>query len=259
MHSYLEAIIREKQAVVEQLRRSTHLQAVLQSDSLSQSKLSFESALKQPGLQVIAEIKRRSPSKGHFRDIQNPVELAKKYQDGGAAAISILTDAFGFGGELADLGQVADTVILPLLRKDFIIDPIQLAETALSGASAVLLIVSLIGEALPEYLELCNRLQLDALVEVHTESECQLAIDSGATMIGINNRNLTTFEVNTQTALCIKPLIPAGVVTIAESGIHSAEVACSYADAGFDAVLVGEFIVKSDDPAVTIHQCRGMV
>lgn len=259
MHSYLKTIIDKKRIIVDELLLSETLLQLLDSPYQIRIRPSFEMALLSSGLQVIAEVKRQSPSKGQFGNIHDPIALAKQYQSGGAAAISVLTDKAGFGGSLADLNRVAASIQLPILRKDFIINPIQLAETALSGASAVLLITSLIGKDLAVYLTLCEQLGLNALVEVHTKEECQLALDAGAKIIGINNRDLTTFKVDIQTAMLIKKMIPSDICTIAESGIQSVEVAQAYAQMGFDAVLVGEYLVKSADPAVIIQACRGLL
>jgi|GEM_PF-80044 len=217
----------------------------------------FYEALQQPGLSIIAEVKRRSPSKGVLAEIEDPVTLAKNYQQGGAAALSILTDEKFFGGKLQDLIDVTSEISsLPALRKDFVIDPIQIAEAALAGASAILAIVAVLGKKTEMILARAHSLQLDVLVEVHDEEELKIALDAGATIIGINNRNLKTFEVDLQTAFHLVDNIPRTILKVAESGINTPELARDYHQAGFDAVLMGEALVRSEDPKNFIRECR---
>lgn len=207
-------------------------------------KQSFKEAIR--GGAVIAEIKRRSPSKGKLADIPDPSALAKKYVEGGAKAISVLTDS-DFGGSGEDLKAVKSVSLV--LRKDFILDPAQIKETVQMGADAVLLIVMLLQEKTKEMVALCKSVGLDALVEVHDEEELKIALDAGAEIIGINTRNLKTFEMDKELPAKLLPLIPQGVVKVAESGIKTPEEAAHFFRMGFDAVLVGETLVKESDPA----------
>lgn len=219
---------------------------------------SFKSALKGNQLAVIAEIKRKSPSKGALADITDPLALASTYQEHGASAISILTDTPFFGGGLADLQQVAThlaTCKIPLLRKDFMIDNIQLAEARLAGADAVLAIVAILGHKTKALLNDAKALGLDVLVEVHDEAELDLALSIGAEIIGINNRNLQTMTIDTKQALRLVDRIPNDIVKVAESGILVTSLAKQYRQAGFDAVLIGEALVKSENPGAFIREC----
>lgn len=255
MHDYLQKIIEHKYREVDALKKAIAQDAnhPLRHPQKRKTPARFLNALKQTGLSVIAEIKRRSPSKSHLADIQDPVELAAHYVQGGARAISVLTDAFGFGGELADLVAIRDRFPqVPILRKDFIVDAIQLHESVLAGADAVLFIVAVLGDRTGALLAQAKALGLDVLVEVHTQDELNVALACGADLIGINNRNLSTFEVDTQNAFDLRAHIPDTIVTVAESGIHHALTAKRYDQAGFDAVLVGESLVKSNAPSDVI-------
>ncbi len=217
-------------------------------------RFSFEDALKKPGLSVIAEIKRKSPSVGKICKMLNPTKLALDYVEAGASAISVLTDK-DFGGSLEDLKQVSLVAKVPLLRKDFIFAPIQLAEAALHGASAVLLIVRILGKQLKSMILLAEQLGLESLVEVHDENELKIALEAEAKIIGINHRNLDTFLIDF-TVSKLRKKIPTHIITVAESGIRTREQAKQMEDLGFDAVLVGEALVRSQDPKKLIEQMR---
>ena len=240
--AYLDNIIAKKQQEVARLKSS---------------QLSFKKALKGNTLKIIGEIKRRSPSKGHFGEIADPVELAQKYAAGGAAAISILTDE-GFGGTIEDLAQVSSALPkTPILRKDFLIDPIQIKEAAAAGATAVLLIVTVLGNKTAEMVKAVHEHGLEALVEIFNEEELKIAIDAGAEVIAVNNRNLKTFEVNLAVCERIAPLIPDSVVKVAASGMFTVEDVRRMKKAGYDAVLIGEALVKAPDPKRFIEEiCR---
>ncbi len=206
-------------------------------------------ALHASGVGVIAEIKRRSPSRGRLAEVADPGKLAACYEDGGARAISVLTEERHFGGSLADLATVRAAVDIPLLRKDFVISPYQVHEARAYGADMVLLIVAILEQ--PVLLGLLERvwsLGMVGLVEVHTEEEASRALQAGATVIGINARNLATFEVDRRTFGRIAPGLPSGTVTVAESGVRGPADLLAYAGAGADAVLVGEGLVTSGDP-----------
>ncbi|QJA05868.1 indole-3-glycerol phosphate synthase TrpC [Thermosulfurimonas marina] len=198
---------------------------------------------------IIAEIKRASPSKGLLAPEFDPLRLARAYQRGGAAALSVITDEPFFQGSLEYLAAVRAEVDLPLLRKDFILDPVQIEEARAFGADAVLLIVSaLTVEDLRELLAYARRLSLSALVEVHDEEELETALWAGAQVIGINNRNLRTFEVSVETTLRLLPRIPPGRVVVSESGLSHPETLEPLARAGVAAFLIGEALVTAPDP-----------
>ncbi len=208
-----------------------------------------EAALRRPGVHVIAEVKRASPSKGPLAAIADPAALARDYEAGGAALISVLTEQRRFNGSLADLRAVARAVETPLLRKDFVVSSYQLWEARAFGASAVLLIVAALPqEALVSLVERARSLGLMPLVEVHDEDETDRALDAGATVVGVNARNLKTLEVDRDTFARLAPRIPSDVVKIAESGIRGPHDLLAYAGAGAGAVLVGESLVRGRNP-----------
>ena len=209
------------------------------------------------GVAVIAEIKRRSPSKGDLAPDLDPGVLAKAYQAGGATCLSVLTDSEFFGGSVDDLVEAAGATGLPVLRKDFTVGPRDVCDARLMGADAVLLIAAALSlSELPELLALALDLGLDALVEVHDELELRRALAAGATLIGVNQRDLTTFEVDTRRAERVVGAIPDGVVKVAESGIRGPGDARRLGRAGFDAILVGESLVRSGDPTTAVRELR---
>jgi indole-3-glycerol phosphate synthase len=206
-------------------------------------------ALRAPGVGVIAEIKRRSPSKGPLAEITEPAELAAQYQAGGARVISVLTEQRRFGGSLADLDAVRVAASIPLLRKDFIVSSYQVHEARAHGADLVLLIVAALPQnALIGLRERIESLGMTALVEVHDEEEASRALDAGARVIGVNARNLKTLQVDRAVFERIAPGLPSGIVKVAESGVRDAHDLITYASAGADAVLVGEGLVTSGNP-----------
>jgi indole-3-glycerol phosphate synthase len=209
-------------------------------------------------LAVIAEIKRRSPAKGALNVDLDPVALARSYEDGGASCLSVLTDRQFFGGCPNDLCMARDATTVPVLRKDFTVGARDVCDARLMGADCVLLIVAALdpGE-LRELHALAQQLGLDALCEIHDEDEFELAIDAGATLIGVNQRDLTTFEVDHDRAVRMAGLMPDGVVKVAESGVRDADDAAALRDAGYHAVLVGESLVTAADPASAIRALRG--
>ncbi len=219
---------------------------------------SFSQALALPGLSLIAEVKRRSPSEGLIREV-DPVEAARAYERGGARAISVLTEPHRFGGSLEDLKRVRQAVELPLLRKDFVVDPFMLEEARAYGASAALLIVALLGELTGAYLERANALGLEALVEVHTERELELALESGAEILGINNRDLVSLRVDLATAPRLGRLARErgfrGLL-VAESGYARREDLKGL-EGLFDAVLVGTSLMKRPDLAEAVRELVG--
>lgn len=211
-------------------------------------------AFRAPGLSVIAEVKRKSPSKGALAEIADPAELAADYEAGGAAAISVLTEQRRFAGSLADLDAVRARVAIPVLRKEFIVTEYQLVEARVHGADLALLIVaSLDDDQLRRLHDRAVELGLTPLVEVHDEAEIERAVAVGARLVGVNNRNLKTLAVDPATFARLAPLVPEGVCRVNESGITGpADVAASRA-AGADVVLVGEALVTGDDPAAAVQ------
>jgi indole-3-glycerol phosphate synthase len=248
--------VREDLALRERQRSLAQLQAAV---AALPAALPVLPALRAPGLSVIAEVKRASPSKGHLASIDDPAALARSYAAGGAAAISVLTEQRRFGGSLADLAAVRAAVPTPLLRKDFVVTEYQLWEGRAAGADLALLIVAALTQAeLEHLLAVAGELGLTALVETHTPIEIRRAVDAGAELIGVNNRNLKTLEVDLGCFERLAPLLPPGVVTVAESGILTVADAARMAAAGADAVLVGEALVKDGDPAAAIASFRAL-
>lgn len=203
-----------------------------------------------PGINIIAEIKRASPSKGTIRDDVSPAWMAQQYEAGGAAAISVLTEEDRFRGSLDDLREVRRAVRLPLLRKDFIFDEFQLYEAAAAGADALLLIVAALeAEQLAQLVRITEEvLRMDALVEVHTRDELMKAAQSGATLVGVNNRNLRTFEVSLDTSVELARLAPPGLTLISESGLRSNDDLRRLRALGYKGFLVGETLMRAPEP-----------
>jgi indole-3-glycerol phosphate synthase len=209
------------------------------------------------GLAVIAEIKRRSPSKGDLNASLDPRALARTYERGGASCLSVLTDDEFFGGSPADLRAARQGCSLPVLRKDFTVSPLDLADARLMGADCVLLIAAVLDAAeLADLHGVATELGLDVLVEIHDEPELEGALAAGATLIGVNQRDLTTFEVDHERAVRMAGVIPDDVVKVAESGVRGGDDARALRDAGYHAILVGETLVTSDDPAAAIAELR---
>ena len=211
--------------------------------------LDVMAALREPGIGVIAEVKRASPSAGSLATIADPAKLARAYEDGGARIISVLTEERRFCGSLDDLDAVRAAVSVPVLRKDFVVQPYQIHEARAHGADMLLLIVAALEQAaLASMLDRTESLGMTALVEVHTEQEADRALKAGANVIGVNARDLTTLEVDRDCFARIAPGLPSNVIRIAESGVRGTADLLAYAGAGADAVLVGEGLVKSGDP-----------
>ena len=214
-----------------------------------------EAVLRQDGVCVIAEVKRSSPSKGVLAEIADPAKLAMEYESGGAHCISVLTEQRRFGGSLADLAAVRAAVDIPVLRKDFIVSSYQLWEARAYGADIALLIVAALEQdALVSLVERARTIGLTPLVEVHDEDEVARALDAGATVIGVNVRNLKTLEVDRGVFARVAPSIPDSCVRIAESGVRGPHDLLAYAHAGADAVLVGESLVIGGDPRTAVHE-----
>jgi indole-3-glycerol phosphate synthase len=208
-----------------------------------------------PHLAVIAEIKRRSPSKGELLAGLDPTEFAQHYQRGGASCLSVLTDEHHFGGSPSDLQVARKACDVPVLRKDFTVDARDVCDARIMGADCVLLIAAALSAGqLNEYLSLARHIDIDVLVEVHDEKELSIAIDAGATMVGVNQRDLVTFQVDHDRAVRMGELIPSGLIKVAESGVRGRADAESLRRAGYDAVLVGEHLVTSNDPAQAVTE-----
>ncbi len=265
MTNQLEPIIAHKQQSVAALQKLLQQQPehtiakALRGEIACNPAKNFKQALRQSKPAVIAEIKRRSPSNGALAPIPDPIALAKTYLAGGANALSILTEEMFFDGKLDDLISVATALqqqTIPILRKDFIIDEIQIAESIVAGADAILCVIAALGEKAKIILARARALGIAVLVEVIDREELTMALDYGAEIIGVNNRNLKTFVVDTQRALELVDAIPAPIIKVAASGIHDPLIAQEYYRAGFDAVLIGEALVKSTDPAAFIRACH---
>ena len=202
---------------------------------------------------IIAEIKKASPSKGLLSSDFSPSRIAKQYELGGAAALSVLTDVHFFQGHLADLVEARSAVKIPVLRKDFTLDEFHIVEAAASGADAILLIAAILTPTeLRRFRELAATFEMDVLVEVHDAQELTIALDSGAEILGVNNRNLHTFEVKLETSVELASRIPANILKVSESGIHSNSDLKLLHAAGYQAFLVGEHLMKSGDPAESL-------
>ncbi len=231
--------------------------------SVAPPTLDFCAALKKPGVSLIAECKKASPSKGLMVPKYDAAKLAKTYADAGASAISVLTDARHFQGSLADLRDVKETISnlqspIPVLRKDFVFHPYQVYEARVAGADALLLIASVLSDTdLKELLELTHSLDMNALIEVHTEEELARVLPLQPRIIGVNNRNLQTFEVDFSNTARLREQIPAEVVTVGESGLKNGSDVRKMAKIGVDAVLVGETLVKSKDVSKKVAEFVG--
>ena len=218
----------------------------------------FENALRAKGMSFICEVKKASPSKGVIAEEFPYLQIAAEYEQAGASAISVLTEPVFFQGRSEYLSEIRGKVKITLLRKDFIIDEYQIYEAKKIGADAVLLICALLDtQTVREYIKLCDRLGLSALVEAHTAKEVQAAVEAGARIIGVNNRNLKTFEVDLQTCIRLRPLIPAGILFVAESGIQSPEDIRNLREAGIDGVLIGETLMRSKNKTVMLKTLKG--
>ncbi len=249
----LDAIVEQKHREIAALLRKTPEGKLRQQALRSREHRPFLERLKQPGksgINIIAEIKRASPSKGMLCPDLNPVALAKSYESGGAACLSVLTDRQFFQGSPEDLQSARAATQLPVLRKDFLIAACQIYESCLLGADAVLLIARILSaDQLNELLDLCNMLGMDALVEVHSESDVASATRSGAKLIGINNRNLQTFHTDIATSTQLVSLLAPDQIPVAASGIQNRQDIERLLESGIFNFLIGESLVRSKDPA----------
>ena len=256
MTTYLDAILTLHRAAAAADRRP--LDDLIAAARAAGPVRGFAAALRSAhGLAVIAEVKRRSPSKGDLAADLDPAATATEYAAGGATCLSVLTDADHFGGSVADLQAARDAVAIPVLRKDFTVAPHDVCDARTMGADAVLLIVAALDDGeLRDLYALAVDVGLDVLVEVHDEPELERAVAVGATVIGVNQRDLVTFEVDHDRAVRVGAAMPDGIVRVAESGIRGADDAAALAAAGFHAVLVGESIVTAGDRAASVAALR---
>ena len=248
----LDRIVETKRREVEALKGSaSELRAAAEGAATARD---FKAALSGgDSVSVIAEIKRRSPGAGEIRPDLDPVQLAPTYEAGGAAALSVLTDSEYFGGRLGDLSAARGLVSVPVLRKDFLIDPSQVYQARAADADAILLIVRILDDGQLRSLRvLAEELGMTALVEAHDGEEVDRALESGARVLGVNNRNLLTFETRLDTTLGLLDRIPSGVVLVSESGIRTRDDVRMLGENGIDAVLVGESLLRQDDPGAGV-------
>lgn len=245
----LEEIVAARKRRVNEARARVPLAVLKEAIEPSRVFRDFAGAISGPGIQVIAEMKQSSPSRGVLRNDYRPREIAQAYEAGGAAALSVVTEEDFFRGSLTDLIDARDAAGLPVLRKDFIVDPYQIYESVAAGADALLLIVAALDEReLRALAEISRSLRIEALAEVHTEAELDRALAAGARIIGVNNRNLKNLEVNLETSFHLRPKIPAPCLAVSESGIETPEELRRLAEAGFNAALIGESLLAGDDP-----------
>jgi indole-3-glycerol phosphate synthase len=252
----LDEIVAHKRKELEGCKRALPLASLEKGLKDLEPCRNFKAALTEtPGISFIAEIKKASPSAGLIRKDVDPVKIARLYEDLGASAISVLTDEHFFQGSLASMKEVKESVHIPVLRKDFVIDPYQIFEARVFGADAVLLIVAVLSDAeLRKFLALCRELGLGTLVEVHRETERDRAIEAGADVIGINNRDLRTFTVDLSTTLRLSSGIPEETLCVSESGIKVRDDVICLQGAGVDAVLVGTAFMAEKDIAAKVQE-----
>lgn len=254
MATYLDAILashRRRVADAAQRPRAGHRELLDAAPPVRPFRAALQAA---SGLGVIAELKRRSPSKGDLAADVDAADVARRYEAGGAACLSVLTDQSFFAGSLDDLSTARAACSLPVLRKDFTVCEEDVVDARVAGADAVLLIVAALHDAeLRGYASCAAALGMDALVEVHDEAELERALAAGATLVGVNQRDLITFEVDTDRAVRLAAAIPDGVVKVAESGVRGPEDAARLREAGYHAVLVGESVVTAADPSAAVR------
>jgi indole-3-glycerol phosphate synthase len=255
MAEFLTTIVRHVRDEVERRRREMSVAALRERPLFHAPTRGFAAALAGHSRRIVAEIKRASPSKGLIREDFDPVAIARDYAEHGASAISVLTEERFFQGSLLYLEQIRDVVQVPLLRKDFLLDPYQLTEAKSYGADAVLFIAALLDPSfLCELREQATALSLDSLVEVHTEDELNAAVKAGAQLLGINNRDLKTFEVNLATTEQLAPLVPAGTPAVCESGIDSLEQIRRVEKLGLHVFLIGESLMRAAKPGKKLSE-----
>jgi indole-3-glycerol phosphate synthase len=253
--TYLDQILTARRAQIGEARSRTPLETLKHAAQARRERRDFAAALSGGPLRVIAELKHASPSRGILREPYRPQQIGPGYAGAGASALSVLTEERYFLGSLDDLKVVRDSVSLPVLRKDFILEDYQVYESVAAGADALLLIVgALSDEDLRRFIELCYALRVAPLVEVHGEVEVERALGAGARIIGVNNRDLKTLEVDLETSLRLRPGIPAGCIAVSESGIKTPEDLRRICEAGYQAVLIGERFMTAVDPGAALRE-----
>lgn len=246
----LDKIIKFKEQEVEEFKKQVSISHLDRAVAVRNKYFDFKAALSANKTNIIAEVKKASPSKGIIREDFVPTEIAKAYQQGGAAAISVLTDAEFFKGDIEYLSDIRDVVDLPLIRKDFIIDEIQILEAAANGADAVLLIASVLDEKqINDFMSMAKSFRMDALVEVHSREELDRVLRTDADIIGINNRDLKTFNVDINLSKELVKYIPENIVRVSESGIFTKQDISFLQESDINAFLIGESLMRSDDIA----------
>ncbi len=256
---YLTEIIKNKIIEVAERKNNVPLE-VLKAKSYSLPlRRGFKEAIAESGnINLIAEVKKASPSAGVIREDFDPVAIAMEYEEAGAKAISVLTDEKFFQGSMNILKTVREHVHIPVLCKDFIIDEYQIYEASVAGADAILLIASCLSiEQINKFMDIAQTLQIDCLVETHSMDDVEKVLKTNATIIGINNRNLRTFIVDPKTTLMLKVLLPHGKIVVSESGISSPEIISIYKDKGINAVLIGEALIRSSNINVKVRELLG--
>jgi indole-3-glycerol phosphate synthase len=258
MPTFLETVVERTQAAVAARKLSRPAAELEQRLGPPRRGRPFSEALIDEGISLIAEMKRSSPSRGPIRPGASVTEVVRAYQEAGARAVSVLTEGEYFGGSLDDLVEARGACDLPLLRKDFMVDEYQLLEARAAGADAVLLIVAALStDDLGHLMAVASDLGMDTLVEVHDEEEVETAVEAGAEVLGINNRNLHSLEVDLETTFRLLADVPAGTVVVAESGISQREDVERLEQAGVDAILVGETLMRAEDPVDAARELLG--
>ena len=257
METYLDKILEGKRREVDRRKKRQPMEKI-ESGAVSLPPCrDFHGSLLRGDVAVIAEVKKRSPSAGLLHRRFSPLRMARIYERSGAAAVSVLTDSAFFGGHLSHLKSVKAAVAFPVLRKDFILDTYQIYESRIASADAVLLIAAVLGRELAAYRELVEHLGMAALVEVHDDIDLESALDAGASLVGINNRDLSTFRTDLRTSIRLAPRIPENITVVSESGIRTGDDIRRLRAAGIRAFLVGETLMRSPDPAETLKELMG--
>ena len=255
----LEQLAEHAKERVEEKKKIKSLEQIkLEAMKLKKGDFEFEKALKKPRMSFICECKKASPSKGIIAEDFDYLTIAKEYQEAGADCISVLTEPKWFLGSDKYLEDIANTVDIPVIRKDFTVDEYMIYEANVLGAKAVLLICSILSEEqIKDYIRICDNLGISALVETHEEAEVQMALRAGARIIGVNNRNLKDFSVDTENSKNLKKQVPKEVIFVSESGIKTSKDILALAEAGVDAVLVGETLMKAKDKKAKLKELKG--
>jgi indole-3-glycerol phosphate synthase len=255
MNERLEDLVAATRERLEERKREHPLGDLAHAVEEAPPCLPFAESLSRPGTSVIAEYKRRSPSAGTIREGASVTDVVRAYERGGAAAVSVLTERDHFGGSLDDLREARRALDIPILRKDFTVDPYQIYEARVAGADAVLLVVGALSvRELGSLYGVARELEMDTIVEVHDEEELDAALDIDADVIGINNRNLEDFSLDLQVTYDLLTDVPTGKTVVSESGIHTREDVEELEDAGVDAVLVGEAVMRAPDPEAAVRE-----